>query len=120
MRTERIDMYCLIVDDDAECRLIGQKMVEQMGFKACVARSGREAVTISRESLPGVVMLDWNLPDMDGLNFLEELKRLPSGRKVPVIMCTGEANQTKVQTALSSGAKGYLVKPFSEKDVAKQ
>lgn len=120
MRTEKLDTYCLIVDDDPDCRLIAKKIVELMGFKTRIAGSGREAVVISQEILPGVVMLDWNMPDMDGLSFMEDLKRIPSGKAVPVIMCTGEAVQTKVQAALASGARGYLVKPFSEQDVIKQ
>jgi two-component system chemotaxis response regulator CheY len=120
MRTEKRDMYCLIVDDNPDCRWIARKVVEQMGFKTRIAGSGREAVAITRESLPGAVLLDWNLLDMNGLAFIDELQRIPSGRTVPVIMCTGEAAQEKVQTALASGARGYLIKPFSEQDVVKQ
>jgi two-component system chemotaxis response regulator CheY len=120
MRTVKLDTQCLIVEDDPDCQWIAQKIVEQMGFKTRIAGSGKEAVAFSRQSLPGVVMLDWHMPDMDGLAFMEELKRIPSGRKVPVIMCTGEAGQEKVEAALASGARGYLVKPFSGPDVAKQ
>jgi len=113
-------MYCLIVDDDEDCLFIGQKIVGEMGFSTRIARSGEEALEICMRKLPQAILLDWSLPGMDGLTFLEKLKRLNDGYKVTIVMSTGHSEEKKVKEALASGVKGYLIKPFTKEDIARQ
>jgi len=111
---------CFIVDDDEDALFIGQKIVSKMGFTTHTARSAVEALAEIEKKLPQLILLDWNMPSMSGLEFIAHLKKIPGGYKIPIIMCTGESDEKHVRTALANGVKGYLVKPFSESDVAKQ
>src|ERR1700735_4146871 len=113
-------MYCLIVDDNVDALFIARKLVANLGFLTRTAKTGTEALATAKTHLPLLVLLDWHMPDMSGLEFIDQLKRIRGAYKVPVVMCTGESNEQKVKAALDRGAKGYLLKPFSEGDVVKQ
>ncbi len=112
--------YCLIVDDDEDSLFISQKIVGKMGFLTHTARNGAEALAEIEKKLPQLILLDWNMPSMSGLEFIKRLKQIRYGSQIPIIMCTGESEAKKVREALASGVKGYLVKPFSEGEVVKQ
>lgn len=112
--------YCLIVDDDEEALLIGQQIIGKMGFLTRTAATGSEALVAAKTHLPLLVLLDWNMPDMDGLLLIEQLRRIRDGYRIPIIMCTEESDAKKVRAALLAGAKGYLLKPFTEDDLRKQ
>src|SRR5690606_28907688 len=82
---------CLIVDDSEVVRRTLRRMIEDMGFRCAEAAHGAEAYDICRAQMPGVVTLDWNMPVMDGLEFLKKLRRMPGGDKPGVIFCTTES-----------------------------
>jgi len=102
----------LVVDDDFMVAEIHRRFVEQVaGFRVvAVARSGTDALTAARELRPDLILLDVYLPDMTGLNVLQQLRS--EGDRVGVIMITAARELDTVSAALDGGAADYLVKPF--------
>ena len=102
----------LVVDDDFMVAEIHRRFVEQVdGFRAVgVARTGAEALTAARELKPDLILLDVYLPDMTGLNVLQQLRS--HGDRVGVIMITAARELDTVSAALDGGAADYLIKPF--------
>jgi two-component system chemotaxis response regulator CheY len=97
-------------------RKILQRALRQAGFAVTAvfeAGSGLEALEVVRQQELDLILSDINMPAMDGLQFLQQLQALEHGREVPVLMITSEANESHVRQALSSGARGYLRKPFT-------
>ena len=114
-------MYCLIVDDDEDTLFISTKiLVDAFGCFIRTAKTGEEALDLCNRQLPNIILLDWNMPGMTGLEFLSRLKKARDGYKVKVIMCTGEGDEKKVKSALQAGAKGYVLKPYSKEDICGQ
>ncbi len=105
---------CLIVDDAKTVRKLARKMVEALGYTADEAEHGQEALTKCESHLPELVLLDWNMPVMDGLEFLKRMRALPGGDEPKVIFCTTENDMAHIATALESGANEYIMKPFDE------
>ena len=103
---------CLVVDDSKVVRMVARKIVSDLGFEVDEAADGQEALSYCEKSLPEVVLLDWNMPVMDGLTFFKKLKELPGGNDVRVVFCTTENDIDHISTALDLGADEYIMKPF--------
>ena len=104
----------LLVDDSRAVRLAGKRMAEALGLTPFEAENGEVALQVMGEHEMDVVLLDWNMPIMDGLEFLKAL-RADSNRKQPiVVMCTTENDMPKIVEAMQSGANEYIMKPFTE------
>jgi two-component system chemotaxis response regulator CheY len=103
---------CLVVDDSRVIRTVARKIIEELGFQVIEAEDGRVALDKSEQSMPDGVLLDWNMPNMDGLEYLRALRALPGGDKVRVVFCTTENDLTHIQAALKAGADEYIMKPF--------
>ena len=106
----------LIVDDSAAIRKILQRMLGQAGFslgKVLEAGDGVEALEKMKDQSVNLVLSDINMPNMDGIQLLSELKANPEYRHVPVIMITTEGGESKVMEAVQLGAAGYVRKPFT-------
>lgn len=103
---------CLIVDDSRIIRKVARRIVEELGFEVDEAADGSEALTYCAGALPDVVLLDWQMPVMDGLTFLRRLRDLPGGRAPKVLFCTIETRADRIAEALSAGADDYVMKPF--------
>ncbi|ADB18007.1 response regulator receiver protein [Pirellula staleyi DSM 6068] len=85
------------------------------------ASNGREALQWLRaNSLPNIALVDWNMPEMDGLEFLREVRRTPSLRQLPVMMVTTETEMDQMVRALAAGANEYLMKPFTQAMIAEK
>lgn len=108
-------MKILLVDDSATMRRIQKTQVNSLGISDVIeAGDGEEALKKLKEVMPiDLIMLDWNMPVMDGLTFLKKLRSEPAYKDVKVIMCTSESEKTRVVEALKAGANNYLVKPFT-------
>jgi two-component system chemotaxis response regulator CheY len=102
----------MIVDDSHIIRLVHAKMMQRLGFRVTQMTNGPEALTACEQDMPDVVMVDWNMPEMDGLDFIIALRRLPQGSKPKILLCTIENNPALIQQALSAGADQYIMKPF--------
>ena len=104
-------MKILVVDDSVTMRKIISKNLSSAGYGNIVeASDGSDA--INKMSGIDLVILDWNMPIMDGITFVREVKNSPAYDEVPIIMCTTEGAQKEVIQALKLGVSDYIVKPF--------
>lgn len=103
---------CLIVDDSRIIRKVARRIVEGLGFEVDEAADGAEALAYCTATLPQVVLLDWNMPVMDGISFLKRLRALPGGDRPKVLFCTIETRADRIAEALGAGADDYVMKPF--------
>ena len=107
---------CLIVDDSKVIRKVARHILETLEFNVEEAGDGREALTACEANMPDVVLLDWNMPVMDGYEFLGNLRRMPGGDVPKVVFCTTENGMDHISRALHAGANEYIMKPF-DKDI---
>lgn len=103
---------CLIVDDSSVVRKICKKIVLELGFDAMEACDGKDALEKCEEKIPDVILLDWNMPVMDGLEFLKAYRKKQQEHNTIVIFCTTENDITKIMMAMEAGANEYIMKPF--------
>ncbi len=104
--------YCLIVDDSKVIRMVARKILEELEFETDEAADGKLALAGCQRKMPDVILLDWNMPVMDGIDFLRELRNLPGGDIPKVIFCTTENDIESIQKAIDAGANEYIMKPF--------
>ena len=112
-------MKIMIVDDSNTMRRILRTQLEGMGITSVVeASNGEEALGVLESNMPvDMVMLDWNMPIMDGLTFLKAMRKNEAYKQVKVVMCTSESEKGRVVEALREGANNYIVKPFTPETV---
>ncbi len=103
---------CLVVDDSSVIRKVARRILEGMDFRIVEAEDGEVALERCRENLPDAILLDWNMPRMDGYEFLKALRRLPGGDGPKVVFCTTENDVGHIARALHAGANEYIMKPF--------
>jgi two-component system chemotaxis response regulator CheY len=108
---------CLVVDDSSVIRKVARRILEGLEFKIVEAEDGQQALEQCRNALPDAVLLDWNMPVMDGYDFLKALRRLPGGDGPKVVFCTTENDVAHIARALSAGANEYIMKPFDKEIV---
>ena len=110
-------MQVLIVDDSQIMRKIITGVLKKLKVEEIIeAVNGQEAVdAVSKNNDIGLVLMDWNMPTMTGIEAVRKIRT--SGSKVPIVMCTTEAEKEKVLEAIKSGANDYLIKPFNPKDI---
>ncbi len=103
---------CLVVDDSRVVRKVARRIVEDLGFECKEAEDGQKAYESCQETQPDCVLLDWNMPVMSGIEFLEKLRLMEGGDKPVVVFCTTENDMAHIQRAISAGANEYIMKPF--------
>lgn len=103
---------CLIVDDSKVIRMVAKKILQELSFETQEAEDGKIALDICIKKLPDAILLDWNMPNMNGIDFLRELRKLPGGEAPVVVFCTTENDIEHIQEAISAGANEYIMKPF--------
>ncbi len=104
--------HCLIVDDSKVIRMVARKILQELEFETDEAADGKVALAACQRNMPDVVLLDWNMPVMDGIDFLRELRNLPGGETPKVIFCATENDIEYIQKAMDAGADEYIMKPF--------
>jgi two-component system, chemotaxis family, chemotaxis protein CheY len=107
---------CLVVDDSTVVRKIARRILEELQFQIIEAEDGEQALEVCKRQLPEAILLDWNMPVMDGYEFLGNLRRLPGGDAPKVVFCTTENDIDHISRALAAGANEYIMKPF-DKDI---
>ncbi|HEY1411363.1 MAG TPA: response regulator [Rhodopila sp.] len=105
---------CLVVDDSRVVRKVARRILESNGFAVIEAADGQRALDACREHLPHCVLLDWNMPVMDGLSFLQALRKEFGPDNPPVVFCTTENDMSHIEAAILNGAQEYIMKPFDE------
>src|SRR3712207_3266240 len=108
--------YCLIIDDSRVIRKVSREIVQGLGFRAAEAENGEVGLLACRSEMPDVILLDWNMPVMDGYSFLKQLRVTQEGQAPKVIFCTTENDLDHITRALNAGADEYIMKPF-DKDI---
>jgi len=107
---------CLVVDDSSVIRKIASRILGEMNFRIIEAEDGAQALEACKQQMPDAVLLDWNMPVMDGFEFLTNLRRMPGGDQPKVVFCTTENGIDHISRALHAGANEYIMKPF-DKDI---
>lgn len=87
--------------------------MESFGYTAGEAENGEEALGKCRTAMPEVILLDWNMPVMSGIEFLAELRKLPGTNQAKVVFCTTNSDEAAVRSAIEAGAGSYVLKPFN-------
>ena len=114
---EAVMKTCLVVDDSSVIRKVARRILEGLEFKISEAEDGEEALAACRAQMPDAILLDWNMPKVDGYEFLRMLRRLPQGDRPKVVFCTTENDVAHIARALHAGANEYIMKPFDREIV---
>lgn len=105
---------CLIVDDSRIVRKVIRRILEPLGFAIHEAEHGLDALRLLADTPVDLILLDWNMPVMDGLEFLNALRADTTLTQPKVIFCTTENEFSKIEAAMTAGADEYVMKPFDE------
>ncbi len=103
---------CLIVDDSRVIRRVSRHILESLDFAVEEAENGQQALDQCDQTMPDVILLDWNMPVMTGIEFITRLRQHPQGRQPKVVFCTTENDIAHIREAISAGADEYVMKPF--------
>jgi two-component system, chemotaxis family, chemotaxis protein CheY len=108
-------VLALIIDDSKSMRQVLRRTITPLGFDAYEAGNGLEALDVLGKvsTKPDLALVDWNMPEMNGLEFIRAVRRLPEFRSMWLMMCTTESEQAQVVRALAAGAHEYMTKPFT-------
>ncbi len=112
-------MQALVIDDSRALRRILGDMLRQLGLDVSEACNGREGLDhLEAGASPDVVLVDWNMPEMNGLEFVRAVRAAARFDRLPLMMVTTETEMEQMTTALTSGANEYVMKPFSKECIA--
>ncbi|MEO1490178.1 MAG: response regulator [Pseudomonadota bacterium] len=105
---------CLIVDDSRVIRKVSSKIARSLGYVAIEAQDGTEALARCKQAMPHLVLTDWNMPEMDGLEFVTRLRAIPTPKPPTIVFCTSKGDAADIHEGIKAGADDYIVKPFDE------
>jgi two-component system chemotaxis response regulator CheY len=105
---------CLVVDDSRFVRKVARRILEESGFAVDEAEDGEKALFSVRGKMPDCVLLDWNMPNMNGIEFLKALRAEFGPDQPAVVFCTTENEMSFIEQAIEHGAQEYIMKPFDE------
>jgi two-component system, chemotaxis family, chemotaxis protein CheY len=111
----------LIVDDSKTIRMILSKIMRELGYEICEAVNGKDALRVIEleKAEVSLVLADWNMPEMNGLDLVKQLRQNPDFTSLKVIMVTTETEASHIVSALEAGANEYVMKPFT-KDILRE
>jgi two-component system, chemotaxis family, chemotaxis protein CheY len=104
---------CLVVDDERFDRMILQKGAQGLGFSVSVAANGAEALEACKKSFPDCLLINWEMPDMNGMELLKQLQQMPDSASMRVLICTSHNHPSFVGHAYVQGANSFLTKPVN-------
>ncbi len=114
-------MQALVVDDSRAMRAILSRLMTGLGFEVAQAGHGLEALAVIDGGVhPDVILVDWNMPVMDGLTFIKHVRAREDLRDVSLMMVTTESEQANIVRALAAGAHEYVIKPFTDEVIAEK
>ena len=103
---------CLVVDDSKVIRKVARHILESLDLSVSEAVDGQDALTQCEAAAPDVVLLDWNMPVMSGMEFLQALATAKVSARPKIIFCTTENGISHIKAAVDAGADEYVMKPF--------
>jgi two-component system chemotaxis response regulator CheY len=109
-------MRAIVVDDSRAMRMILKRIVGQIGFEVFEAEDGQAALDLlgTLDPLPNLALVDWNMPNMNGLEFVTAVRADARFREMTLVMVTTESEQSQIVRALAAGAHEYVIKPFTQ------
>ena len=114
-------MLALVVDDSRAMRMVLRRIVSGLGFDVVEAGNGQEALdAVDAGPVPDVALVDWNMPVMDGLEFVMAVRSRPELRGMTLMMVTTESEHGQIVRALAAGAHEYVIKPFTPDAIAEK
>ena len=102
----------LVVDDSERIRSDARRLLEPMGFTVVTAGDGEAGMSLAMRHHPDLILLDWSLPGMTGIDFLRTLRAVPGYEKTQVVVCSGHGRPADIHIAMRAGACEYILKPF--------
>jgi two-component system chemotaxis response regulator CheY len=112
--TTPVKRRAIVVDDSRAMRTILRRALEERGFSVTEAGHGKEALERLRQMrIPHLALVDWNMPEMNGIELVAALRSDPNYNKLAIVMVTSESEPAQVERALNTGANEYIMKPFS-------
>ena len=107
-------MLAMVIDDSRAMRSILRRIVTDLGFDCVEAGDGQEALNkMGAGEMPDVCLVDWNMPVLDGLSFIQSVRSRPEWRQITLMMVTTEGEHAQIVRALAAGAHEYVIKPFT-------
>src|SRR3954454_19337464 len=108
-------MRAMVIDDSRAMRMILKRIVSKLNFDAVEAGDGQEALDLlaTMDEVPELALIDWNMPNMNGLEFVSKVRSDPRLREMTLVMVTTESEQGQIVRALAAGAHEYVIKPFT-------
>lgn len=103
---------CLVADDSPVIRLLARRLLEAAGFHVREAADGAKVLESCSEAMPDIVLMDWRMPVMNGLECMSRLRRMPGGTAPRVVFCSVETAPDMIRQALDAGANEFIMKPF--------
>lgn len=114
-------MRALVIDDSRAIRLILSRTLQELGFQTLEAANGKEALAVlEREGPVELALVDWNMPEMNGLEFVQAARARPAWGSMRMMMVTTETEMERVVKALEAGADEYVMKPFTREVIAEK
>jgi DNA-binding response OmpR family regulator len=107
-----MSLKAVLAEDDPDIQLVARLSLKRAGFQVVVAGNGTEALAKVAAEKPDVALLDWMMPEMDGVEVCRRLKADPETAAIPVVFLTARSQEAELKTGLSMGAIGYITKPF--------
>ena len=107
----------LVVEDEKSISTLIQYNLEKEGFKVLISETGEEGFELIKKNLPDLVLLDWMLPDLSGIDICKQIKKDTKLKSIPVIMLTAKSEETDKIRGFETGADDYVTKPFSTKEL---
>lgn len=108
----------MIADDSPVIRKVGKRIIEDLGFIVVEAADGLQAQAICSDNMPDGILVDWDMPGMDGLELVQWLSAYPKAEKLKILFCTSEVNVPLMTRAKRAGASGFLLKPFNRNQIS--
>ena len=108
------EYHCLLIDDSRVIRGVSRRIMEGLGFRTAEAENGKEALERCALSMPDLIIVDWDMPVMTGIEFVTAVRAIPNGSKPKIIFCTSKNSVEDVQRGMSAGANEWIVKPFDQ------
>lgn len=106
---------CIVADDSSVIRKVARRILEGLNFDVTEAEDGKQVFDACLDRMPDAILLDWSMPEMDGYQVLEQLRRIEGGPKPKIVFCVTENDVAQIARAIHLGADEFVMKPFDKK-----